>query len=52
MLLTEEQMKDQERDENTASRSKRQVQTGADYPKNKWSPDVPISYRFEESIGN
>ena len=52
MLLTEEQEKEQELEKGDGSRAKRQVQTGPEYPKNKWAPGVPIAYRFESSIGN
>ncbi|KAH7723233.1 CBN-NAS-31 protein [Aphelenchoides avenae] len=50
MLLTEEQEKEQEQEHGNGIRAKRQVQTGPEYPKNKWAPGVPISYRFESSI--
>jgi hypothetical protein len=43
VLLSEEKA-------NETGRDKRQVQIGNGYPKNKWSPKTPISYRFESSI--
>ncbi|KAH7694038.1 metalloprotease 1 precursor, partial [Aphelenchoides avenae] len=31
-------------------RGKRQIVTGQNYPRNKWTPGVPIAYRFDSSI--
>uniref|UniRef100_A0A915EX42 Zinc metalloproteinase n=1 Tax=Ditylenchus dipsaci TaxID=166011 RepID=A0A915EX42_9BILA len=33
-------------------RQKRQAQTGRNFPRNQWDPNIPISYYFESSLNN